>query len=346
MKFNVFNLGYDLWLWESPYSLSWNFHHPEQNIDKPDDTDSIVIVVKNDNSKIVGLQNIKWNDKGQTIYKNTIAYKYVKVYDFEIEGVIITQSLVLEHEIVEITPENEKNLFKTIKREHSQIRDLKNIEFSLEDDFVFSLFKNYSTNIYEVDRYGTGPVENNRPIEWEGVSDEDFFWINEYGEECHLPLNDLIDKIYPKFENNGNLKKLTIRKPEPETIDTWPYQIPRQGISEIDISYDYFADKSTVPIEINIGCCIDNLIYSGYRQEKVNYHFDSIGDLSIFIPGPKSSSVLLYDDNILVWKYNYNEENRLCKMTLNDTLENVLYNFTIEYRKTNNSDLPANPEST
>lgn len=337
MKFNVFSLGNDLWLWKSPYSLNWIFHHPEQNIDKPDDTDSIEIVVKNDNSKIVGHQNIRWNAEGQIIYKNTIAYKYVKVYDYKYEGITITQSLVLEHEIVEITPGDENNLFKTIKREFSQIRDLKDIEFSLMDDLTFSLFEGYSNNIYEPSFYkkdSNGPLENNRLLEWELDDDDDGTWINEYGEMRSLPSRELIERIEPKFKNNGNLKEVLISTPEPP-YEGGPYSGARQGISQIDVSYGYFAGKSKIPIELNIGCHIDNFIYSEYYQEKINYHFDSIGELSIYIPGPKSSTVLLQDDNLLVWKYKYSEDGKLSKMILTDTFENKSYNFTVEYKNAN-----------
>lgn len=333
MMGDVFNLGDDLWLWNSPYCHNWIFHHPLQNISKPDGNESLIISVRNEESKIVGIQNIKWDNCGQLIYKNQASYKRKKKYDYKREGVYISNSLILEHEIIEIIPDENDENFKSVIRKFSHIPIYRGeMELSLDTDDLYLAFDNYDVNVYRP-RYSSDSfrrsLENNRPIEWNLDDEDDGNWINEYGDICSLPATELIESIEPFYNKEGRLIRIMIRVPEPPYEG--PYSHVRTGISEINILYGYFAQKSKILTELNIGCHVDNLIYSEYFQEKVTFNFDTIGDLSVFIPGPKSSTVVLRDDNILVWKYYYNDNDRLCKMTLNDTINNIYRVFTVEY---------------
>jgi len=348
---NVFNLGVDQWLWKSPYCLNWIFHHPGQNIPKPNDNDSLIIVVKNENSKVVGIQNIKWNEKGQIVNKNKITYKLIKVYDFKSGSVFITNNLVLEHEIIEIVPDGGDDYFKSIKREYSQIRDLKDTQISLMKDDTFSLFKDYNVNIYKPRSIRTnskGTLENKRQIkngpygryDKTGAFDDES-WVDQY----ESPAEKLIESIDPIY---GRDPKTGKRSQQPSAIyiknevfplsrlaeEGWPqYSDLIQGISYINIENRYLSNQPSILNELIINCCIEDFIYSEDYRESIKYYFDPSSEEKPGSARPKSSKVKFYDGTNLIWEYGYNNQNRLCKMTLTDKRNAVSNYFIVEYAK-------------
>ena len=320
--FDVFCLGSDLWLWKSPYCFNWIFHHPMQNIPKPEDRESILIIVKNDDSKVVGIQNIKWNERGQIIYKNRISYRNTRDYNFKSEGVSIKNLGTVEHEIIEIINSDDDDSFIRIERKYSQIRDIDFKDLLLDNDDIYCYFEKYNTNVYKYEylyKNIKGQLENYRPIELEL---EDEIYIDDINEKA-------IEKIETTFRENGIVKRVNIVTPQAPYRG--PYSDIRKGISSIDISYGYFSDKSCIPSTLSIWCTIDNLIYSYTFQEKVNFTFFTLHDYLFLKMGPDTSTVVLFDGHILVWKYYYKHNGRLDKMELIDVDNNSKEIFTIEY---------------
>ena len=328
---NVFTMGSDLLLWSSPYTSQWIFHHPIQNISKPRDKDSVLITVRDDNSKIVGIQNIKWNGKGQIVKKNIISYKLIKSYDYEFEGVDIkSSSLSLEHEIYDIIPFN-THYFKSIKKEYSRLRNLNGYEFILNDENIFSIFEKYgtttteSTSIISSSDYKKhlSHIKSYPKITFEGIDFDDdnlsFEQMDAMDSVMEEAREDWSTDIRSYFYENGYLKQNDIRLSE-----------TKKGESFISIFYKYSDRKLDMPINIFTNCHVSNLIYNEVFDEIIDYELDIIEKSSKEITILKSASVQAHN-GIMKWKYYYDND-RLIKMIVNNLLDGSSKEYTINYK--------------
>jgi len=329
-NYNVFTLGYDLWMWKSPYCIDWVFHHPKQNIDKPQDSDSVTIIVKNEKSKkVVGVKKIKWNKKEQISNINCCEYKNLNIFNYLSEGISLSESLALEHEIIK-QQFKENNLFKKIERKFSKIENFNN---SLIDDSVYSLFDNYIPNVYSNDRFlkfyrqtASGDIKNYHPHRFTIKWDEDY--------DFH---GDLIEGISTEFNKNGRIDIIKInavenRKSfatEEEELAGAMWASVKKGFSQMMIYHEYGGYKSDELCEIRSDAYLDNYAVSECWNEKINYYFDD----NLNYPNPSSSTVEYDGKIILEWKYFYDDD-KLIKMNLENKKNNSSSDFSVEYSST------------
>ena len=333
-NYNVFTLGYDLMMWKSPYCINWVFHHPKQNIDKPDGSDSITIIVKNDKSnKIVGIKNLEWNGKEQISKINTIDYKNINNFTYGSEGVSFEQSLRLEHQNIE-QQFKENNLFKEIKRKFSHFNDIGNIECSLIDDSIYTFFDDYRSNIYSkcggskfYGQTARGDIKNYQPEEFTVKRDEEYDFIGYLfaGISTEFNINNgLIERVrINAVENNRNSYST-----EQEELAAATWAGVKSGISSIYIKHKY-NDLNDMLCEVKSETYHDNYSTTECWDEKVSYNFDDFP-----YNYPSSSTVEYLSEIILEWKYYY-EDGSLIKMNLVDKKNDLTADFSIEYNSTN-----------
>jgi len=335
-NYNVFTLGYDLWMWKSPYCIDWVFHHPKQNIDKPQDSDSVTIIVKNEKSKkVVGVKKIKWNKKEQISDINCCEYKKLNIFNYLSEGISLSRSLALEHEIIK-QQFKENNLFKKIERKSSKIENLKNFKYSLIDDSVYSLFDNYISNVYGNDRFlefyrqrVSGDIKNYHPHRFTIKRDFDY--------DFH---GDLIEGISTEFSKNGHIDKIIIKaveniklyNTEEEELSAAMWASVKKGLSSIMIYHEYGGNNGDDLCEIRSDAYLDNYVVTECWDEKINYYFDD----NLYYPNPSSSTVEYDGKIILEWKYFYDDD-KLIKMNLENKINNSSSDFSVEYNSTNNN---------
>ena len=181
---------------------------------------------------------------------------------------------------------------------------------------------------------------NKRPIDWDLGEDYDPSLLSmrdslpylDKDEDLLLPTEEIFESIDPTYNNDGKLVRVRITKKDgfKPFVEEYPQYLGGTGIQEIDIDY-YYLNNSDFIKDIDTNCYIENYVETQCLNEKISFHFDILSKINMMKPGPIATTVISHDKNISIWKYLYDEENRLFQIQIFDTKQNISNIFTIAY---------------